>query len=319
MKVRDLPAPVRASKADWLPATTWLGFTPTDGNLGSRNQCQSTIQRQFGAGYVLEYITETFQKPNKGFENDPLYLADREAHEERAGRYLAVHKLRTTSRSLETILGPDEFRSLRDMWAQDGKRFRWSVAFLFVQSFKAKGTPKAKEVLGEEAYKRLSAHMSATLRPLTEREQELIADLELEPVETRNAWIGIEDEFPPAERSEINRDTEPAIGRDLAGLEGMEQELLAEVKRHAAWIADGFIRERLKASLLHYDDCAFDPGSIARALGVKPRGLLDVHHKNPLDEGVRSTTTADFVLLCPTCHRIEQTRLMAAKRKGTPR
>ena len=282
--------------------------------MGSRNQCQSTIQRQFGDGYVIEYITETFQKPNKGFENDPRYLEDREAHEERAGRFLAVHKLRTTSRSLETILGTDESKTLQDMWAQDGKRFRWSVAFPIVQSFKVKNTPKAKDVLGDEAYARLYAHASATLRPLTEQERELIADLELEPVESKNAWIGIEDEFPLAERSEINRDTELAIGRDLAALEGMEAERLAKVKRRAAWIADRFIRERQKLGLLHCDDCAFDPGTIAAALGVKPRGFLDVHHKNPLDEGVRYTTTADFALLCPTCHRIEHARLTVSRK-----
>jgi len=36
---------------------------------------------------------------------------------------------------------------------------------------------------------------------------------------------------------------------------------------------------------------------------VKARSLLDVHHMNPLDEGVRYTTEADFCLVCPNCHR----------------
>lgn len=30
---------------------------------------------------------------------------------------------------------------------------------------------------------------------------------------------------------------------------------------------------------------------------------LDVHHKYPLDDGLRQTTLADFCLLCPNCHR----------------
>jgi 5-methylcytosine-specific restriction protein A len=29
MQIHDLPAPVTAAKADWLPGTHWLGFTPT--------------------------------------------------------------------------------------------------------------------------------------------------------------------------------------------------------------------------------------------------------------------------------------------------
>lgn len=313
MRISDLPAPVTASKADWLPGTTWLGFTPTDGDLDSRNQCQSTIQKQFSAGYVIEYITETFQKPNKGFEHNPKYIADRKAHEERAGRFLAVHKLRTTSRSLETILGPDEFNNLQDMWAQGDKRFRWSVAFPIVQSFHVKGTPKAKDILGPEPYARLYAHASATLRPLTDEEQGLIADLEIEAVETKNAWIGIEDEFLLAEHSQINAATQKFIDQDLGALEGMEEKRLAKVKRRAAWIADRFIRERQKSGHLKCDDCNFDPCTIAAHLGVKARRFLDVHHKNPLDEGVRYTTTADFALLCPTCHRIEHAKLAVAK------
>lgn len=317
MKIKDLPAPVTASKADWLPGTTWLGFTPTDGDLGSRNKCQSTIQRQFGSGYVIEYITETFQRPNDGFEDDPRYIADREAHKERAGRLIAVHKLRTTSRSLETILGPEEFKDLQDMWAQEGKRFRWSVAFPIVESYMIMDPRKAKEILGPDAYARLYAHSSATLRPLRPEEQLLIAELEIERVDTKNFWIGIEDEFALAERSEINPDTERAIGGDLAALEGMEAERLAKVKRRAAWIADKFIRERQKAGMIACDACDFDPADLAAELDVRARGFLDVHHRNPLDEGIRYTTTADFALLCPTCHRVEHVRLRKAKKASS--
>lgn len=263
---------------------------------------------------MIEYITEMFQKPNPGFENDPQYIADRDAHRERAGRLIAVHKLRTTSRDLETILGPEEFKQLQDMWAQDGKRFRWSVAFPIVQSFRIKDDRKAKEILGSEAYSRLYAHSSATLRPLTDEERELIAELEIEPIESRNAWIGIEDEFPLAELSQINPGTERAIYRDLAALEGMEHERLAKVKRRAAWIADKFLRERTKSGNLTCDDCEFNPNELASELGVKPRVFLDVHHKNPLDEGIRYTTIADFALLCPTCHRVEHVKIRMLKR-----
>lgn len=302
-----------ASKADWLPGTTWMGFTPTDGTLTGRNQCQSTIQKQFGNGYVIEYITETFQKPNPGFENDPVYLADRDAHDERAGRFIAVHKLRTTSRPLDQILGPEEYRLLQDMWAQGGKRFRWSVAFPIVQSFRVNDPRKAKDILGSDAYRRLYAHSSATLRPLSDDERGLIADLNIEPVDTGNAWIGIEDEFALAALSHINPKTQREIERDLAVLEGVEEERLAKIKKRSAWLADRFIRQRLAGGTLHCDHCRFDPAEIASQLGVKPRGMLDVHHKNPLDEGVRYTTTADYSLLCPTCHRVEHVRLRQQK------
>jgi hypothetical protein len=119
MKIRDLPEHVTASKSDWLAGTTWIGFTPTDRSLSARNRCQSTIQRQFGSGYVIEYITEKFGEPNAGFENDPQYLAEREAHKDLAGRFIAVHKLRATARPLTQILGFEEFERLQDMWAQD--------------------------------------------------------------------------------------------------------------------------------------------------------------------------------------------------------
>jgi len=242
MQIRDLPASVTASKADWLAGTTWLGFTPTEGDLTARNKCQSTIQRQFGDGYVIEYITQQFSEPNPGFENDPGYIAEREAHRALAGRLIAVHKLRTTARSLETILGADEFKRLQDMWAQGGKRYRLSVAFPIVESYEIVGHPKAKHVLGEAAYRRLYQRSSANLRALSDDERALIADLELHQIATANSWIGIEDEFRLAEASEINADVERAIGRDLAALEGMEAERLAKVKRRATWIADRFVR-----------------------------------------------------------------------------
>lgn len=316
MKIRDLPAPITASKADWLAGTTWLGFTPTEGDLTARNKCQSTIQRQFGSGYVIEYITEQFSEPNPGFENDPAYLAERDAHRALAGRLIAVHKLRTTARSLETILGAEEFKKIQDMWAQGGKRYRWSVAFPIVESYEIIGHPKAKDVLGEAAYRRLYQRSSATLRSLTDDERRLIADLELHQIATANSWIGIEDEFRLAEASEINPSVERAIDQDLAALEGMEAERLAKVRRRAAWIADRFIRNRQKAGTIICDGCAFDPRDLAVELGVKPRGFLDVHHKNPLDEGVRYTTVADFALLCPTCHRVEHVRLRKSKRQA---
>ena len=311
MQIKDLPAPVTASKADWLAGTTWLGFTPTGSDRNARVQCQSTITKQYGSGYVIEYITKQFSEPNPGFEHDLSYIAEREAHQALAGRLIAVHKLRATAKSLETILGAEEYQKLQDMWAQDGKRYRWSVAFPIIESYHVVGRPKAEDVLGEEAYRRLYQRSSATLRVLTDSERSLIADLKLEPVVTQNAWIGIEDEFAQAERSEIDSRILRQIGEDLSSgaLEGMEEERRAKARKRAAWLAQKFVINRQKRGQLKCDDCGFDPLQVFSQDLVRPRSLLDVHHKHPLDEGVRYTTIADFALLCPTCHRIEHHRL----------
>jgi 5-methylcytosine-specific restriction protein A len=316
LKIRDLPAPITASKADWLAATTWIGFSPPSDDLQSRNDCSRTIQRQFGKGYIIEYITEQFSQPNPGFENDPDYLAEREAHKEQAGRFIGVHRLRYSSRPLEAILGADGYKKLQDMWAQGGKRWRWSVAFSIIESYRIVGQPKAKEVLGDAGYRRLFAHSSATLRPLNDDERATLADLDLEPVVAGNAWIAIEDEFQNAEAYPLTPFGMRDMQRDLpdSALEGMTDERRAKVRKRAAWLADRFVILRSKAGTLHCDDCKFDPRSAFPSGGVKPRSLLDVHHKRPIEEGVRYTTVDDFALLCPTCHRIEHARMKLAEK-----
>jgi hypothetical protein len=72
----------------------------------------------------------------------------------------------------------------------------------------------------------------------------------------------------------------------------------------ASWLlADRFIRRRARDGQLTCDNLGFDPTSKIVNTAVKARSLLDVHHTNPLDEGVRYTTEADFCLVCPNCHR----------------
>jgi 5-methylcytosine-specific restriction enzyme A len=316
MIVRDLPERVTASKSDWLAGTTWIGFTPTDGSLTARNKCQSTIQRQFGSGYVIEYITEKFGEPNAGFENDPTYLAERDAHKALAGRFIAVHKLRATARGLIQILGVQDFERLQDMWAQDSHRQRWSVAFPIIESYRVVDRPKAKNILGEESYLRLYAHSSATLRPLNDTERAAISDLEIERVDTANAWIGIEDEFELAERSAIDSRVKNAIAADMwdGALEGIPAERRLRLRTRAAWIADTFLKTRFRNNTLRCDHCGFDPARFFDPQIIKLRSLLDVHHKCPVQEGVRYTTVQDFELLCPTCHRIEHVILNAGGR-----
>ena len=288
-----------------------MGFTPSGNGPNARNSCQSSVRRQFGSGYVLEYITEQISDPNPGFETDPSYLEERTKHTKLAGRLIAVHKLHTTSRSLEVIIGPESFKRIQDMWAMDGKRWRWSVAFPIVESFDIVSKPKARDVFGEGSYRYLYRHPSALLRSLLQEHQLALSELQLVRRVAANALIGVEDEFALAERSEINSRTQRLIDEDLrrGAFEGMPDEYLAKLRRRAAWIADKFVRQRQKAGQLACDDCGFDPAAVLDPKIAKPRSMLDVHHKCPLEEGVRYTQVDDFALLCPTCHRVEHQRI----------
>ena len=191
------------------------------------------------------------------------------------------------------------------MWADGDKRYRWSVAFPIIESFALVPPRYANEILSPDAMVRLFAHPSGTLRALNDDERRQIAELEIEPRPTANAWIGIADEAKMAEQSQIDAHTTKLIKGDmaLAALEGMTEEQKAMVRKRAAWIADRFIRNRARAGQLFCDNCGFNPASKITNTAVKARSLLDVHHMNPLDEGVRYTTEADFCLLCPNCHR----------------
>lgn len=305
MKISELSLPVTAAKADWLVATHWIGFTPVDASGGAREQCRSTINSQINGGYVIEYITRNFGDPNPGFEQDARYIEEREQHRHVGGRLVAVHRLRPSARPLIELLGNTEFNRIQDMWAAEGMRYRWSVSFPIIESFSISNPPLANEVFSVEAMRRLFAHPSATLRPLNDDERRQIADLEIERRPTTNAWIGIADEIGMAEKSEINPRTQALIDQDLSGsaMEGLTEEQKRKVRKRAAWLADRFVRERDRNKQLFCDDCGFDPATKAGAAGIRPRSLLDVHHKHPLEEGERYTTVLDFSLLCPTCHR----------------
>jgi 5-methylcytosine-specific restriction enzyme A len=206
-------------------------------------------------------------------------------------------------RPLNEIIGDSEFERLQDMWAQGGKRRRWSVAFPIVESFEIEGKPPAAHVLSSAAYKRLFQHPSGTLRPLNDEEREMIADLVLVPGNAINAWIAIEDEILMAEASAIPAGLMRDINWDLSvsAMEGMTEERKAKIRQRAAWLANRFASERRKAGTLFCDKCSFDPGERVAGTSLKPR----VHHVHPLDEGKRRTWLQDFALLCPTCHRFE--------------
>ena len=315
MLIRDLPRPVTASKADWLPGTTWLGFTPQGQGPGATAQCQSTVQGQFGNGYVLERITQSFGDPNPGFENDPLVARDRAAHEELKDRLVAVHRLRHSMRSLVEIIGREEYERLQDVWSGDTARRRWSVAFPIVESYEIVGKPRAKDVFPPEVFRRLYQTQSATLRPLDDGARAAIAGLSIKQSNAPNAWIAIEDECAAAELLPLPPEIERRIGQDLVGaLEGETEERRVRITKRAAWVANKFVLARRRGGTLFCDECGFDPQHRPELRGIVARSCFDVHHKHPLAEGVRRTTHKDFALLCPTCHRLAHLRLKATNR-----
>jgi len=305
-RIAELPAPVTAAKADWLLASNWIGFTPPSDASDAAAQCSATINRQFGTGYVLEYITLNFGKPNAGFANDHSYKEEKEAHSGSAGRLVAVHRLRASARPLRAILGDADFERMQDMWSEGAGRKRWSVAFPIIESYEIATKPRASAVFDSSSMQRLFGHPSATLRPLNDAERAMIADLPIRRRESANAWIAIEDEIAAAEGSELSKKLLTDINRDLASaLEGMTEERKLKVRRRAAWVANKFVLERQRVGTLFCDKCGFDPTDRLKGLPVKPRSVLDAHHLHPLEEGARRTWVADFALLCPTCHRIE--------------
>ncbi len=269
--------------------------------------------RQFGSGYVLERITKTFGEPNQEFADDPQIQEDRKQHAEVKDCLVAVHRLRTSSRPLAEIIGQAEFDRLQDFWAVGGDRRRWSVAFPIVESYEIIGKPPARKVFDDRTYKRLYQSQSATLRILDGAARDAIPQLEIKLIHAANSWIAIEDEIIMAERSDVPRNVERLIIRDLAGaLEGEVEERRSKIRRRASWIAHKFIRQRQESGQLKCDDCGFDPSELPDSSQIRARSCLDVHHVSPLDEGLRYTTTSDFTLLCPTCHRIAHLRIKAA-------
>src|SRR5690349_10496915 len=99
MRIRDLPHPITAIKSHWNPEfpdrliqhNGWVGFTPSHDTPASRGRLRSTIARQMGKGYVIEYVTITLPSPNAG--TTPLAAEEKSLHERAAGSVTAVLKL----------------------------------------------------------------------------------------------------------------------------------------------------------------------------------------------------------------------------------
>ena len=317
MKISDLPSPLTAAKADWLPSTSWLGFTPTGKGSGAAAKCQATVMRQIAGGFVLERITDSFGEPNPGFDHSERVAKERAAHAKVADSLVAVHRLHLSSRPLVEIVGEDEFEELQDAWSSNGQRNRWSVAFPIVESFKIVGAPKAREVFSPAVFRRHFQYASAVLRPLDDEAREELSVLEIVPTPAESLWIILEDESNIADQSEIDPSLQALIDEDLAGaFEGQTEEKRRRGRKRAAWLANKFYLYRKRNGNVFCDDCGFDPRKLPDIPAARHRSCLDVHHKDPLAEGIRLTTVDDFSLLCPRCHRLEHIRIDVSSAKA---
>lgn len=306
MRISDLSAPVSAAKADWLPSETWMGFSPQGQGPDAKEKCESAIKRQFGNGYVIERVTTDFGSPNAAFSDHPRIVADREHHAECADCLVHVHKLKPSALPLAQIIGGEEYEFLQDAWSTSDQRARWSVAFPIIERFEIVGQPKARVVFSDYVFKRLFQKQSAGLRLLDDNARAQIANLEIQEIDAPNWWIAAEQEILAAELSELNPKALSDLEQDLDGaLEGHSEERRVKLIKRATWLADRFVAGRKRDGTLICDQCQFDPKRNTHILEQYHRTCFDVHHKKPLNEGKRLTTTADFALLCPTCHRIE--------------
>lgn len=306
LRIGDLPRPIVAAKSNWDVADVSLDFTPRSASLQSREALRSSVARQAQGGLIIEYISKSLQEdPNPGFESDPDYLAMLKRREKITGKLIAVHRIRASARPLSDVIGKDTYEKLQNAWDKSGLRNRWSVAFPIIESFDIIDPPDAETVLGANSYRRIFRHLAAGLRPLTGDEPAALADLVVEPRPAKNMWIAIEEEAAMADGGGIDPKIMGDMDDDLAfnSMEGLTEEQKRLVRKRVHWLANRFWVARWRSKSVTCDKCQFDPVARSEGTGISPRSLMDVHHTNPLAEGVRFTSRVDFQLLCPNCHR----------------
>jgi len=298
MKIADLSDPVAAAKVDWTPQQGNMGFTAH----GSIHKCESSVQQYAGRGWVLESITNTSPpKPNPGTEDDE-YRAGVKQHRPLAGRLVAIHRLhhRYTPRSV--LMGAKRYERHLRMWGD-----RWSVTFSIIASYEIEDPPVAREIFGRERCKRLLENQGSHLRELTDADRAALAHLKIVPrpiLLDENNWQTIEQEAEWAAHSDVDPRIRACIEEDLAPLkasEGESERRLVWIRQRAAWLAQKFITQRQRNNKMHCDDCV--RATLERYPDIRPRALLQAHHKQPLAEGKRITTIDDYTLLCLPCHK----------------
>lgn len=96
----------------------------------------------------------------------------------------------------------------------------------------------------------------------------------------------------------------PAIAATVEVREGaLKYRLTGGRERDTAVVADALRGNALRYGVLTCEDCGYRPADDARVPRGYARGMLEVHHVEPLARGERVSRRSDLVVLCPMCHR----------------
>ncbi len=312
MRISDLPHRVSAVKGHWNPEFPdrasdidgWVGFTPSRDTPSSREGLRSTVNRQMGHGYVLEYVLISLPPLNP--KGRPLTLEEKALHARAAGSLTAVFKLANRPVHAHDLIRPEQYDDLQNRWDQRGDRARWSEAYPIIEAWEITGWPKARGILGPEASRHRCETLALTLKVLDEGDRAKLADLELSPIDLPADGLAARHFIDLAQltnkergiRTEGLTPEDRPLYEDYSAIEGVTKEMrvrLAQRDRHLVW--------RLKQIRpLTCVICCYDPKGRG-ATAAQARAILEAHHLVPIRGGKRLSRLADFVLLCPTCHR----------------
>lgn len=312
MHIGDLPHAVSAVKGHWNPefpdrsseVDSWVGFTPSRDDLTSRQQLRSTVNRQMGHGYVLEYVSISLPPPNSN--SRPLEPKEKVLHAKAAGALTAVFKLANRPVHALQLIQPQEYDDLQNRWDLRGDRARWSEAYPIIEAWEITGWPKARDVLGLEAAARRCEMQSQVLKVLADEDRAKLAHLELVPINMPVDGLAarhfIELSHLTNKERGIGIDAlmkeDRLLYDDYSAIEGITKERrvrLAQRDRHLVTVLKRITP--LKCAI-----CCYDPIGRGATPG-QARAILEAHHRVPVRAGERLSRVEDLALLCPTCHR----------------
>lgn len=85
------------------------------------------------------------------------------------------------------------------------------------------------------------------------------------------------------------------------GREVERQEVTTKVPVRDMALRNACLKEKGRVCII----CGFDGSKV---YGKNFNNVIEVHHKNPVSNGVRVTTTEDLIPVCPNCHRALHSR-----------
>jgi 5-methylcytosine-specific restriction enzyme A len=315
MRIGNLPHRVSSVKGHWTPVFPdrsaaakndgWVGFTPSKDAAASRGQLRSTVGRQMGHGYVLEYVS--ISQPNPNPNSPRLTPEERELHAKAAGSLTAVFKLGNRPAHTREYIGDKEYGDIQDRWDQQGHRVRWSEAYPIIEAWEITGWPKARDVLGLEAAARRCEMLAQGLKVLDDDDRAKLAHLDIVPIDLPADGLAARYFVELAQQNnELNGVPRAALtheGRllseDYSAVEGMPK----DTRSRRAQRDQHLVKILKQNGPLKCSICSYDP-IIRGATPRQARAILEAHHfRIPLCAGVRLSNVTDLILLCPTCHR----------------